>query len=154
MIIEEGGGVGAYIKEQLTYTECGGIINLDKSVKHSWVEVSDLNKNSLYLVGICYQPSSIEHGKREWLDHFRVTKITGDFNVGLIDGDNITVNKYIDIFDAYGLTQHISYSSRHGKSLIDHISTNILKNLFVKMLYLQNSKPPWCAVCGIKYKKA
>ena len=148
-----GGGVGADIKEQLTYTECGQIINLNKSVKHYRVEVSVLNKNSLYLVGICYQSSSIEHGKREWLDHFGVTKITGDFNVGLIDGDNITVNKYIDIFDAYGLTQHISYPSRHGKSLIDHISTNILKNLFVKMLYLQNSKPPYAPFVVLNIKK-
>ena len=65
-----------------------------------------------------------------------MTKVTGDFNVALIDGDKITVHKYNDIFDAYGLTQHISYLRRHGKSLIDHISTNILKTLFVKIFYL------------------
>ena len=47
----------------------------------------------------------------------------------MIDGDKITVNKYNDILDAYGLTQHISYPTRHGKSLIDHISTNIPKKV-------------------------
>ena len=45
------------------------------------------------------------------------------------DGDKITVNKYNDILDAYGLTQHISYATRHGKSLIDHISSSIPKKV-------------------------
>ena len=44
-------------------------------------------------------------------------------------GDKVTVNKYNDILDAYGPTQHISYPTRHGKSLIDHISTNIPKKI-------------------------
>ena len=43
----------------------------------------------------------------------------------MIDGDKKAANKYNDILDVYGLTQHISYPTRHGKSLIDHISTNI-----------------------------
>ena len=138
---KRGGGVGVYIKETFTYTERKDIINLDKSIEHYWLEVSGLNKNSSYLVGIFYQPSSIEHEKREWLDHFEeiiahsslkwngVTIVAGDFNIDLIDGDKITINKYNDILDAYGLTQHISYPTRHGKSLIDHISTNIPKKV-------------------------
>ena len=85
-----------------------------------------------------YQPSSIEHEKREWLDHFEeiiaqaslkwndITIFAGDFNIDLIDGDKITVNKYNDILDAYGLTQQISYPTRYGKS---HISTNIPKKV-------------------------
>ena len=46
------------------------IINLDKSIEHYWYEVSGLNKNSSYLIGIFYQPSSIGHEKREWLEDF------------------------------------------------------------------------------------
>ena len=61
----------------------------------------------------------------EWRNYI----VTGDFNIDLIDGDEITVNKHNDILDAYGLTQHISYPTRHGKSLIDHISTNIPKKV-------------------------
>ena len=80
--------------------------------------------------------------KKKWLDHFEeiiahaslkwngVTIATGDFNIDLIDGDKITVNKYNNILDAYRLTQHISYPARHAKSLIDHISTNIAKKVF------------------------
>ena len=136
---KRGGGGGVYIKETFTYTECKVIINLDTSIEHYWLEVSGLNKNRLYLVDIFYQPSSIEHEKREWLDHFEeiiaqallkwngVTIVAGDFNIDLIDGDKITVNKYNDILDAYGLTQHIFYPTIHGKPLIDHISTNIPK---------------------------
>ena len=136
---KRGGGVAVYIKEAFSYTECENIIDLDKSIEHYWLEVSGLNKNSLYLVGIFYQPSSIEHEKRERLDHFEeiiahvplnwngATIVTGDFNIDLIDGDKISVNKDNNILDAYRLTQHISYPTRHGKSLIDHISTNIPK---------------------------
>ena len=90
----------------------------------------------------------MEHEKTEWLDHFEetiahvslkwngVTIVTRDLNIDLVDGDKITVNKYNDILDGYGLTQHISYPIRHGKSLIDHISTNIPKKLYMKILYL------------------
>ena len=62
---KRGGGVGVYIKETSTYTERKGIINLGKSIEHYWLEVSGLNKNSSHLVGIFYQPSSIEYEKRE-----------------------------------------------------------------------------------------
>ena len=145
---KRGGGAGVYIKETFTYTECKDIINLDKSIEHYWLEVSGLNRNSSYLAGTFYQPSSIEHEKREWLQHFKeiiahasikwngVTIVAGDFNIDLIDGDKITVNKYNDILDAYGLTQHISYPTRQGKSLIDHISTNIPKKVIC-----ENVKP-------------
>ena len=133
---KRGGGVAVYIKEAFSYTEREDI-DLDKSIEHYWLEVSGLNKNSLYLVSIFYQPSSIEHEKRERLDHFEeiiahvplnwngVTIVTGDFNIDLIDGDKITVNKDNNILDAYRLTQYISYPTRDGKSLIDHINTNI-----------------------------
>ena len=47
----------------------------------------------------------------------------------MIDGDKIKVNEYNNILDAYGLTHHISYPARHGKSLINHISTNIPKKV-------------------------
>ena len=63
------------------------------------------------------------------MDAYGLTIVTGDFNIDLIDGDKITVNKYNDILDAYGLTQHISYPTRHGKSLINHINTNIPKKV-------------------------
>ena len=124
------------------------IINLVKSTEHSWFEVSVLNQNSSYLIGIFYQPSSIEHEKTEWFDHFEetiahvslklngVTTVTGDFNIDLIDGEKIAVNKYCDILDAYGLTQYISYPTRHGKSLIDYISTNIHKKVICENVIL------------------
>ena len=102
------------------YTEREDIINLDKSIEHYWLKVSGLNKNSSSLVGIFYQPSSIEDEKREWPNHFKeiiahaslkwngLTIVTGYFKIDLVDGDKTTVNKYNDILDAYGLTQRIS----------------------------------------------
>ena len=71
--------------------------------------------------------------KKEWLDHLEeiithvslkwngVTIVTGGFNIDFIDGDKMTVKTYKNILDAYGLTQHISYPRRLGKSHIDHI---------------------------------
>ena len=64
---KRGGGVGVYIGETFTYTEHEDIINVGKSIEHYWLEISGLNKNSSYLVGIFYQPSSIEHEKRDIL---------------------------------------------------------------------------------------
>ena len=60
---KRGGGVGVYVKETFTFTERKDIINLGKSIKHYWLEVSGLNKNSSYLGGIFYQLSSIGHKK-------------------------------------------------------------------------------------------
>ena len=51
---KRGGGVGVYIKETFTCTEREDIIELDKPIEHYRLEVSDLNKNSSYLVGIFY----------------------------------------------------------------------------------------------------
>ena len=163
---KRGGGVGVYIKETFTYTKREDMINLYKSIEHYWLEISGLKKNSSYLVGIFYQPSSIEHDKKEWLDHFEgiithaslkwngVTLVTGDFNIDLIDGDKITVNKYNDILDTYGLTQHISYPTRHRKSLIDHISTNIPKKVICENVIpckaISDHDPPFVA---LKIKK-
>ena len=67
---KRGGGAGVSIKEVFTYAEREDIINLKKSIEDCWLKVSGLNKNSSYLVGILYQPSSIEQEKREWRDHF------------------------------------------------------------------------------------
>ena len=72
------------------------------------------------------------------------------------DGDKITVNNYNEILDVYGLTQHISYPTRQGKSLNNHISTNIPKKVICENVTPceTNNKRPWCTVCGFKYKKA
>jgi len=41
---------------------------IDTSIEHFWIEVNGKNKNSNYLVGCSYQPSSIEAEKRDWCD--------------------------------------------------------------------------------------
>ena len=51
--------------------------------------------------------------------------VTGDFNIDLLNGDEITVNKYKDILNSYDLIQHITKPTRKNKTLIDHISTNL-----------------------------
>jgi len=60
----KGGGVGFYIKDEITYDRRHDIEKYDTSIEHIWIEVKGKNKNSNYLVGCFYQPSSVEAEKR------------------------------------------------------------------------------------------
>ena len=67
----KGGGVGLYISETYTYKVRQYITNLDQSIEHQWVEVKGRkNKNSSFLVGCIYQPSSNESENRKWCEIF------------------------------------------------------------------------------------
>ena len=54
--------------------------------------------------------------------------LTGDFNIDLLNGDCETTSKYLNILKAFELEQHIKEPTRKGKTLIDHISSNIATN--------------------------
>ena len=58
------GGVAFYIREELTYKRRLDIEKYNTSIEHVWIEVKGKNKNSDYLVGCFYQPSSVEAEKR------------------------------------------------------------------------------------------
>ena len=89
----KGGGVGLYISETYTYKVWQDITNLDQSIEHQWVEVKGKNKNSSFLVGCIYQPSSNECEKRKWCEKFDllmtqiyskwngIIVLAGDFNI-------------------------------------------------------------------------
>ena len=133
---QRGGGVACYIKEGLKYKMRQDIINIDKSVEHLWIEVKGSNKNTSYLMGVLYQPSSDNTIKLEWLEKFEtiLSQITvkwdgiiilaGDFNIDLKQQDKAVVQRYFDILDTFSLTQHITKPTRKGK-LIDHIVSNL-----------------------------
>ena len=56
----KGGGVAIYIQDHMKFKIRSDIININTSMEHTWIEVKGKNKNSSYLVGCIYQPSSIE----------------------------------------------------------------------------------------------
>jgi len=134
---QRGGGVGFYIKENLDYKLRQDLGKHESSIEQQWIEVKGKNKNSPYLVGVFYQPSQVENLKNDWLDKFEndlqnvsmnwdgVVIITGDFNIDLINSESVSTKRYKDILETFSLLQHVSYPTRNGSTLIDHISSNI-----------------------------
>ena len=53
---KQGGGVGVYIKDYITYKIRNDIISLNDSLEHLWVELKGKNKKSPNLIGVVYQP--------------------------------------------------------------------------------------------------
>ena len=131
-----GGGVGMYVSNHLKFKERNDIKAVDDSIEHHWIEINGKNKNSAYLVGCQYQPSSIENEKKIWLEKFeRLLSqisivwdgpifVTGDFNIDLLKNNETSV-RYKEILSNFNLHQHIGKATRKGKTLIDHISSNI-----------------------------
>ena len=102
-----------------------------------WIQVNGKNKNSSYLIGTFYQPSSQEEDKRIWLEKFDKLLsniqtvwfgpivIAGDFNINLHSAHpSKATNMYLEILETYGLKQHTSKATR-GNALIDHIISNV-----------------------------
>ena len=65
-----GENVAYYIKEHFKFKERRDIYNLDKTIEYQWIEVKGKNKNSLFLIGCLYWPSSIESVKHSWYGKF------------------------------------------------------------------------------------
>ena len=139
--VKRGGGVGLYIKDELSFKERKDIDNLDVTIGHHWVELKGKNKNSNLLLGTMYQPSSCEVEKSQWLEKLDTllslihTKwngpivITGDFNIDLSNPGPNSRNRFLNIITTYDLEQVITKPTRMGKTLIDHIITNIPKRV-------------------------
>ena len=82
-----------------------------------------------------YQPSSENNMKLEWIEKLDSTLsivkstwngniITGDCNIDLFASTKIQ-KKYIEVLENYDLNNHISKATQIGKTLIDHIVSNI-----------------------------
>ena len=136
---KRGGCVGVYIKVCITYKIRNDIISLDDSLEHLWVKVKGKNKNSPYLAGDVYQPSSENAKKIEWIEKIDAVLssikstwdgtiiLAGDTSIDLLSSST-TRNMYEQTLHTYQLSCHITKPNRKGKKLIDHISSNISKN--------------------------
>ena len=92
---KKGGGVGFYVKDHVSFTLRNDIMKMDDSIETIWIEVRGKNKNSAFLIGAFYQPSSDEKEKQCWLEKFDhliaevyvkwngMIIIAGDFNINL-----------------------------------------------------------------------
>ena len=63
---KQGGGVGVYIKDYITYKIRNDISSLNDSLEHLGVELKGRNKKSPNLIGVVYQPPSENAKKIEW----------------------------------------------------------------------------------------
>ena len=107
----------------------------------TFIELHGQSKNTPYLVAVAYQPSPYESDKLLWLQNFetllnKVTSkwddviiITGDINIDLIGEQKESTKPYKNIIHSFNLHQHITKPTRKGKSLIDHICSNVPKKL-------------------------
>ena len=134
---KRGGGVGLYLKEQLQYKVRNDLMRNYTTLEVLLVEIRGRNKNTPTLICVTYQPSSNESEKLEWLDKFEqllgdiyttwhgALVVTGDFNIDLLSRHYESTKRYKDILHTFCLQQHVTKPTRKGKTLIDHISTNI-----------------------------
>ena len=65
-----GGGVGFYIKECMSFKVRHDVGKIDEPIKILWIELRGRNKNTPFLTGVVYQPSSNETEKLVWLEKF------------------------------------------------------------------------------------
>ena len=54
---------------------------------------------------------------------------TGDSNINLLSHQNESANSYKNILHTFSFKQHVTKTTRKGKTLIDHISSNISTKL-------------------------
>ena len=136
---KRGGGVGIYTRDMIEFKVRSDISKLDDSIEHLWVEIQGKKKNSACLIVVFYQPSSENNKKLEWIEKLdsvlSIVKsnwngnimITGDSNIDLLASTEIQ-KRYIEVLETYDLNNHISKATRIGKTLIDHIISNIPAN--------------------------
>ena len=110
---------------------------MDDSIETIWIEVCGKNKNSGFLVGAFYQPSSNEKEKQCCLEKFDyliaevyvkwngMIIIAGDFNINLNRDPGESTRQYKQIVHSFSLKQHINKPTRKNKTLMDHICSNI-----------------------------
>ena len=134
---KKGGGVGFYVKDHLSFTLRNDITKMDDSIETIWIEVRGKNKNSAFLIGAFYQPSSDEKEKQCWLEKFDrliaevyvkwngMIIIAGDFNINLNRDSGESTQRYKQILHTFSLKQHINKPTRKNKTLINHICSNI-----------------------------
>ena len=92
------------------------------------------------MIGIVYQPSSENAKKIEWIEKndiilssikstcdSSIVILTGDTNIDLLSSST-TRDRCEQMLHMYQLSCHITKSTRKGKNLMDHISSNICKN--------------------------
>ena len=136
-VATKGGGVGAYIKENVAYRRRFDIEKTQPDLEHLWLELPGRNKHSKLLLGVIYK--SDLPTAAHWLQCFEdllshitstwdgMVVLTGEINSDLIGRPDSLVTCYSNTLDMFGLEQIVTKPSsvtRTSRTLIDHIITN------------------------------
>ena len=134
------GSTGFYTKDNIPFKTRNDLTKNIMNMELTFIELHDGNKNTSYLVAVVYQPSPYESDKSLWIENFEtllsevttkwdgVIIITGDINIDLIRKQKGSTKCYKNIH-SFNLHQHITKPTRRGKSLIDHICSNVPNKL-------------------------
>ena len=125
------------MKEHMQFEVRHDLGKNDESIEILWIELRGRNKNTPFLTGAVYQPSSNETEKLVWLEKFEhflrevYTKwngaiiLAGGLNIDLLNGSKESQRRYKDILHSLSLRQHITSPTRKSKTLIDHVISTI-----------------------------
>ena len=110
---ERGGGVGFYIKDNISFKTRNDLTKNIANMEVSFIELHGWNKNTPYLVALAYQPSPYELDKLLWIESFEtllsevttkwdgVIIITGDINIDLIEEQKESTKRYKSIHSTF-----------------------------------------------------
>lgn len=118
-----GGGVSAYIKDNLSYKRRKDIEGIQPELENLWLELSGRNKHSKLLLGVIYR-STRTISTQSWFDQMEtllsqisavwdgLLVITGDMNIDMNKLDDPNTKKYQCLLDVFSLTQIITEPTR------------------------------------------
>ncbi|PFX20980.1 putative RNA-directed DNA polymerase from transposon BS [Stylophora pistillata] len=134
----KGGGVGAYIRDNIKYKRRKDIENTQADIEHLWLEIQGKNKPSKLLLGNFYRSEAM-HRPSAWLDKFEdlngciiaqwdgLLVLTGDMNFDLLGIPDAPRWRYISLLDTLNVKQIIdkrTRTTRSSRTLLDHIIIN------------------------------
>ena len=100
---------------------------IDESIEILWIELRGRNKNTPFLTGVVYQPSSNKTEKSVWLEKFEhilsvvhtkwngIIVLTGDLKIDLLNGSKESQRRYKDILHLFSLRQHTTSPTENQK---------------------------------------
>ena len=133
-----GGGVGAYLRDGVSYKRRTDIDNMAPELEHLLIEIPGRNRHSKMLLGVLYRSNFIQDF-HTWIDTVEsffsqlnvlwdgLLVVTGDVNVDMLTPAAPQVRKYCDMLTSFKLYQLVTKPTRTtptSKTLIDHIISN------------------------------
>ena len=134
-----GGGVGAYLREEIEYKRRQDLENKDPQLEHLWLEILGRNRHSKLLLGTIHRSERMLD-YNTWIEKFEnllayittewdgVLLIMGDFNIDLLDYHSTRTVRYKNMLNCYNLSQHAQLPTRvtlKSSTLIDHVLSNV-----------------------------